>query len=520
MAGEPTVWLGLAGEMVDPSEALDYHVTKCGGAPLYPGRRPPLRAADMCCRVCGALLSLVLQAFSPAEGCQTRCLLVFGCTADQCGRKPGSWRAWRCQLSQPPAALEAPPGGGAVPEEAAAGQGKLADGARAAGGSGGGSIPGFDGSSGSGGVGGGGVPGFDGGAAADDWGLGGGGTFGGGVGGGGAFNLYGAFGGGGGGGAFDLAAGGGSGGAFDFSDLASAVEKAGADMSAAAQARQKAAAAAPKPAPAAAAAAVKGCAGEAGPRLPEFHVYSEVEPAGAAIPEREMQHVRQLLASYQAAAAPGDDPTAAAPAPAPAPPPAGRPGKGGKGGGGGGDEDGGPEAWAGEGYEPTTLRGVVRSYVKFSKRVERQPLQVARYCPGGPPLWPAAPPPVAAPCAACGGLCAFELQLMPALIQMLVEAADMERGAAPEGGRADADKAVAAVAQWDWCSVAVFTCATGCGGGGSGATGSGSGEASGGDGGGGGGACFAVEEQVAVVNESELHTLPAGAAGPPPELAL
>ena len=56
-----TVWLALAGDMVEPGEVLDHHATKCGGAPLYPGTRPPLGAADACCRVCGAALSLVLQ---------------------------------------------------------------------------------------------------------------------------------------------------------------------------------------------------------------------------------------------------------------------------------------------------------------------------------------------------------------------------------------------------------------------------------------------------------------------------
>jgi hypothetical protein len=60
MAGHK-VWLGLAGEMVDPDEVLDHHATKCGGTPHYPGCRPPLGAADVQCLVCSAPLSLVLQ---------------------------------------------------------------------------------------------------------------------------------------------------------------------------------------------------------------------------------------------------------------------------------------------------------------------------------------------------------------------------------------------------------------------------------------------------------------------------
>lgn len=50
---------------------------------------------------------------------------------------------------------------------------------------------------------------------------------------------------------------------------------------------------------------------------------------------------------------------------------------------------------------------------------------------------------------------------------------------------------LSAVSQWDWCTAAVFTCSASCGGGG-------------------GDACIAVEELVAVVNESELHTVPTG----------
>lgn len=63
-----TVWLGLAGDMIEPNEQLDNHATKCGGAPLYPGSRPPLSAADVRCRVCGTPLSLVLQV-SCGPGC-------------------------------------------------------------------------------------------------------------------------------------------------------------------------------------------------------------------------------------------------------------------------------------------------------------------------------------------------------------------------------------------------------------------------------------------------------------------
>jgi hypothetical protein len=111
------------------------------------------------------------------------------------------------------------------------------------------------------------------------------------------------------------------------------------------------------------------------------------------VPEREMQHARQLLASYHAAADDQGAPTAllssmSAGTPEAAGAAAGSGGRasGGRGskGGVGGEDDGGAESWAGEGYEPTQLRGVVRSYVKFSKRVERQPLQCVRCGHGHP----------------------------------------------------------------------------------------------------------------------------------------
>lgn len=366
------------------------------------------------------------QAYSPADGCEGRCILVFGCTHEQCGRKPGSWRAWRCQLP----AADANTARAAV-AAAASGSGEQAtQGAEAGqqpeqqGQNQGGGVSGFDAAPGAfGGGGGGGIPGFDASGGADDWGFGGGG-------GGGAFGS--------GGGAFSGDAfGGGGAGAFDFSALTSAVEKAAAGLSAS-QAAQKAAS---KAAAATAAAQARdegaggvggaggSCQGEAGARLPEFHLYAEEEPAGlrrmarvhsfmllpglvrifmlcrwplsnlccchtvstplfffqtsqfpeAAVPERELQHVRQLLSSYQAAA---DDISGAPAAPALAVAQTPATSKGGGGGKGAREEEGGPESWAGEGYEPDQMRGVVRSYVKFSKRVNRQPQQCVRWAPG------------------------------------------------------------------------------------------------------------------------------------------
>eukprot|EP00775_Hariotina_reticulata_P010797 gene10797-10953_t len=78
-------------------------------------------------------------------------------------------------------------------------------------------------------------------------------------------------------------------------------------------------------------------------------------------------------------------------------------------------------------YEKDEVRGMERSYLKFSKRLARQPQQCARYSFSGVLLWPRTQLPKVANCAACGGPRVFELQLMPPLIQLTIEAAQMMR---------------------------------------------------------------------------------------------
>jgi hypothetical protein len=56
-------------------------------------------------------------------------------------------------------------------------------------------------------------------------------------------------------------------------------------------------------------------------------------------------------------------------------------------------------------------------------------MHTRRYCHGGALLWPQAEPPQPSRCARCGGARVFELQLMPALAQLALEAADMLRAA-------------------------------------------------------------------------------------------
>ena len=59
-----------------------------------------------------------------------------------------------------------------------------------------------------------------------------------------------------------------------------------------------------------------------------------------------------------------------------------------------------------------------------------------RYSHSGPLLWPKAQAPQPRPCPSCGGPRVFEVQLMPALSQMVLEAAGM---AQDQGLAVDAD---------------------------------------------------------------------------------
>lgn len=208
------------------------------------------------------------QAYAPTGFHDNRCLLIFGCTSDQCGIKPGSWRAWRCQLephlatADAASATAAPATSSNTDSNAAAASTTAAIQQQ--------QQPTDDES----------MPGFDFEAAADDWGLGADGSA------DGAFRSS----------SFSVADG-----ALDFSDLASAVEQAAADLSAAKRKAASAKAAAGAGAAAAIAAAAGGgtgggaagvasCMGVAGPWLPGFHIYAEEEPAGGFRPMQTAAH--------------------------------------------------------------------------------------------------------------------------------------------------------------------------------------------------------------------------------------
>uniref|UniRef100_A0A383VRP2 Programmed cell death protein 2 C-terminal domain-containing protein n=1 Tax=Tetradesmus obliquus TaxID=3088 RepID=A0A383VRP2_TETOB len=423
------VWLGLAGDLVGPSDAPDYYTTKVGGCAVLPGSQPPAEALSGCtCSVCVRPLSLLMQAYAPHSAAPERVLLMLGCTKLGCGKEAGCYKALRCQLppqqqqqpEEPSAAAAAAPqepAAAAAPQEPAAAPPAAA--------------VGFDAVS----------------AADDDWGDAG---------------DWGAV--------ASSTVTGTSCAAYDFSDLVQSLEAAGQQAAAAAASKARAkpklqlaaeASDAAAAGDAAAGEAAACCRVTAGPQLPEFYVYSEAEPgeAGAkSISSKELQHVQQLLAAYEAAeaaagttsstgtsAAPGtsrqQQQAAAAASSADAAAAA--------------DEGG---SWAGEGYEEDQARGVERGYLKFAKRLARQPKQCARYSLGGPLLWPKASLPQPPPCAACGGPRAFELQLMPSLMQLSIEAAQM---ALEQHMPVDA-AAVDAVANWDWATVAVFTCQASC----------------------------------------------------------
>jgi hypothetical protein len=56
------VWLGLAGALVNPNDAVDCYTTKVGGCAVLPGSQPPAEALSGCtCSVCGRPLSLLMQ---------------------------------------------------------------------------------------------------------------------------------------------------------------------------------------------------------------------------------------------------------------------------------------------------------------------------------------------------------------------------------------------------------------------------------------------------------------------------
>ena len=59
--GSHNLVLGLAGDLIVDSEKLTQKHDKAGGRPIFAGTSPALESSDVICRVCGAMLSLVVQ---------------------------------------------------------------------------------------------------------------------------------------------------------------------------------------------------------------------------------------------------------------------------------------------------------------------------------------------------------------------------------------------------------------------------------------------------------------------------
>ncbi|CAI5523965.1 unnamed protein product [Closterium sp. Naga37s-1] len=155
------------------------------------------------------------------------------------------------------------------------------------------------------------------------------------------------------------------------------------------------------------------------------------------------------------------------------------------------------EKWEGEGYEYDQARTVGRPYLRFKKRLDKQPQQCvrcgavhvvwcgvwvrcglvgawvrhgggasARYRFNGHPIWPCAPPPLlpeaSRACPLCHAPRVFELQLMPPLLFYLLEALrERQEGEGEGSGQGDGGRrevGYGEVAEWEWMTVAGFTC--------------------------------------------------------------
>lgn len=287
-------------------------------------------------------MHICLQAYAPLTAEQTggaaqprRLLYVFGCTAEGCGKQPGCWRALRLTLPSSTASGEQQPPQQQQPQQPAP-------------------LPVQQ-------------------PAADDWGTGGADDWGAGGG-----DDWGMSGGDDWGAAEDgaAAAAGGAASAFDFGDLNAALEAVGS-VAPAAKPTSKQQPAEP-PSSGGAAAGAAPAYDVAQPSLPAFYLFAEPESQCTAGSGRqqcsEQEHLQQLMARYEAELAAAGEAGAAAMAAAAgtacAP-----------------SVEGGPESWAGEGYEedavlaPTggTRAGVGAPFFKFAKQLGRCPDQCARY---------------------------------------------------------------------------------------------------------------------------------------------
>lgn len=113
--------------------------------------------------------------------------------------------------------------------------------------------------------------------------------------------------------------------------------------------------------------------------------------------------------------------------------------------------------WSGEQYEKGQSRSATSKFLKFSKRLEESPRQCIRYGFCTSPLWPTAPVPTPDPCPVCLHDRVLEMQLMPALVLDLMEAAKL-------CGLGDRTTCLQGIPS-EWCTVGIWTCGRSCYGG-------------------------------------------------------
>ena len=113
--------------------------------------------------------------------------------------------------------------------------------------------------------------------------------------------------------------------------------------------------------------------------------------------------------------------------------------------------------WSGEQYEKGQSRSATSQFLKFLTRLEENPRQCIRYGFCASPLWPSAPVPLPDPCPVCLHDRVLEMQLMPALILDLMEAAEVY-------GLGDRTTFLQGIPS-EWCTVGIWTCGRSCYGG-------------------------------------------------------
>ncbi|CAD7696883.1 unnamed protein product [Ostreobium quekettii] len=392
--------------MVEPGDAVSHYSSKVGGAAWFPGADPLSPSSDVSCAVCGDPLALVVQAYAPLSVEQAgvclpdRTMHLYGCVKEGCGKLQGSWRAFRAQL--------APGAGGRGQGNAERRHPTTPSGGAA-------TADGRD-------------EGLDSGKSA-------------------SFGLGGA-------GGDDRSGGKGderTEDPFGFGDLNAALDdltnghkgsmnhKQENRIAKKAKGRSSADTNSAAAAAAGSSTQCEAASVSAAPTvmLPEFFLPAVPEPGPehegfGKMTEAERTHVDEILERYKETAQELE-----------------------------GGKEKKPERgenWAGEVHEKCSSRwSDGGAFWRFKKRLDRCPEQCVRYSFGGEFLNPSNDAIKVPSCSACGSQRHMELQIVPALIFSISEAASW-----CDGKEALVGSQAAAV--WEWATVAVYTCSRSCGG--------------------------------------------------------